>query len=106
MSDTLNASLTGNFLTAEDALRFGLVNHVVPHEELMPVTMELANAIGSCSLPSLLAAKEMVGRALEGSTSEGIKFERRLFNALFSTHDQDEGMTAFVEKRPPAFKDS
>ena len=98
--------LSGRFIDAAEADRIGLISRVVPHEELMPVTMELANAIGSCSLPSLLAAKEMVGRALEGSTSEGIKFERRLFNALFSTHDQDEGMTAFVEKRPPDFKDS
>ena len=58
------------------------------------------------SIPSLMAAKEMVARSLELSTTEGVKFERRLFMGLFATQDQKEGMQAFVEKRPPNFKDS
>jgi enoyl-CoA hydratase len=52
-----------------------------------------------------MAAKEMVGRALEVSTAEGVKFERRLFQGLFGTADQKEGMSAFVEKRAAEFKD-
>ncbi|HBQ47861.1 MAG TPA: enoyl-CoA hydratase, partial [Hyphomonas atlantica] len=57
------------------------------------------------SIPSIMAAKEMVGRALELPTTEGVKFERRLFQGLFGTEDQKEGMSAFVEKRAADFKD-
>ena len=56
------------------------------------------------SLPSVLAAKEAVNRAFETTLAEGIRFERRVFHALFATHDQKEGMAAFVEKRPPKFE--
>ena len=56
------------------------------------------------SLPSLLAAKESVNRAFETSLAEGIRFERRIFHSLFATHDQGEGMNAFIEKRPPKFQ--
>jgi enoyl-CoA hydratase len=56
------------------------------------------------SLPSVLAAKEAVNRAFETSLAEGIRFERRVFHALFATHDQKEGMSAFVEKRAAKFE--
>jgi enoyl-CoA hydratase len=56
------------------------------------------------SLPSVMAAKEAVNQAFEGSLSEGVRFERRLFHALFATEDQKEGMDAFINKRKPAFK--
>ena len=56
------------------------------------------------SLPSVLAAKEAVNRAFETSLAEGVRFERRVFHSLFATHDQKEGMAAFVEKRPPKFE--
>ena len=56
------------------------------------------------SLPSVLAAKEAINRAFETSLAEGVRFERRVFHALFATEDQKEGMAAFVEKRPPKFK--
>ena len=51
-----------------------------------------------------MTAKEAVNRALETSLSEGLRFERRVFHALFATEDQKEGMAAFIAKRPPAFK--
>ena len=51
-----------------------------------------------------MAAKEAVNRAFETTLAEGIRFERRVFHALFATEDQKEGMAAFVEKRPPKFK--
>ena len=76
-----------------------------PHDELITVAMEAAETIASYSIPSIMAAKEMVARALELPTTEGVRFERRLFQGLFSTHDQNEGMTAFVEKRAPDFID-
>ena len=53
----------------------------------------------------MMMVKECIGRAPEMSLSEGLRFERRLFHALFATEDQKEGMAAFVEKRKPAFKD-
>ncbi len=56
------------------------------------------------SLPALMVAKEAVNRAFEMSLAEGVRFERRVFHSLFATEDQKEGMAAFVEKRPPKFK--
>ncbi|MEZ5998164.1 MAG: enoyl-CoA hydratase-related protein [Hyphomonas sp.] len=97
--------LTGRMIDAAEADRIGLVSRVVPHEQLMETAMAAAKEIAGFSIPSLMAAKEMVGRALELPTTEGVKFERRLFQGLFGTADQKEGMSAFVEKRPPDFKD-
>ena len=97
--------LTGRMIDGAEADRIGLVSRLVPHDDLMNVAMEAAKEIAGYSIPSIMAAKEMVGRALELPTTEGVKFERRLFQGLFGTADQKEGMTAFVEKRPAAFKD-
>lgn len=97
--------LTGRMVDADEATRFGIASRIVPHDDLMHVAMEAAETIAGYSIPSLIAAKEMVAASLEMSTAEGVKFERRLFHALFATDDQTEGMTAFVEKRKPDFKD-
>jgi enoyl-CoA hydratase len=97
--------LTGRMIDAAEADRIGLVSRVVPHDELMSTAMEVAETIGTYSLPSIMAAKEMVGRALELPTTEGVRFERRLFQGLFGTADQKEGMEAFTAKRTPVFKD-
>lgn len=97
--------LTGRMIDAVEADRIGLVSRMVPHDELMNVAMEAANTIAGYGLPSILAAKEMVSRALELPTTEGVRFERRLFMSLFATEDQKEGMAAFTEKRPASFKD-
>jgi enoyl-CoA hydratase len=56
------------------------------------------------SLPALMLVKEAVNRAFETTLAEGVRFERRVFHSLFATEDQREGMAAFVEKRPPKFK--
>ena len=66
--------------------------------------MKVAETIAGMGLPSVYAAKESVNRAFETTLAEGIRFERRTFHALFATHDQKEGMAAFVEKRPPKFE--
>jgi enoyl-CoA hydratase len=97
--------LTGRMIDAAEAERIGLVSRVVPGESLMQVALEAAGIMASYSIPALIAAKEMVSRALELPTTEGVRFERRLFHALFATEDQKEGMAAFVEKRAPVFRD-
>jgi enoyl-CoA hydratase len=96
--------LTGRTMDAAEAERAGLVARVVPAENLMAEAKGVAATIASKSLPSLIAAKESVNRAFEGSLAEGIRFERRLFHALFATEDQKEGMSAFAEKRAPTFR--
>jgi enoyl-CoA hydratase len=68
--------------------------------------MKTADTIASMSLPIAMMTKETISRADEVSLSEGIRFERRLFHAMFATADQKEGMAAFVEKRPADFKNS
>jgi enoyl-CoA hydratase len=97
--------LTGRMMGAEEAERSGLVARVVPLADLMTETMKTAETIASMSLPMTMMTKETINRADEMSLSEGIRFERRVFHAMFATADQKEGMAAFVEKRPPAFKD-
>jgi enoyl-CoA hydratase len=96
--------LTGRMMDAAEAEKSGLVARVVPAAQLMDEAMKVAETIASMSLPSLLAAKEAINRAFETSLAEGVRFERRVFHALFATEDQKEGMNAFVEKRPPKFK--
>ncbi|WAC27378.1 enoyl-CoA hydratase [Ancylobacter sp. SL191] len=95
--------LTGRQLTAEDADRYGLVSRVVPLAELKSEAMKVADTIAGLSLASVMMTKESVNRAFETTLAEGIRFERRLFQALFATADQKEGMAAFVEKRSASF---
>jgi enoyl-CoA hydratase len=96
--------LTGRMMDAAEAERSGLVARVVPAASLMDETMKLAETIAAMSLPSVLAAKEAVNRSFETTLAEGVRFERRVFHALFATKDQKEGMAAFIEKRPPKFR--
>jgi enoyl-CoA hydratase len=96
--------LTGRMMDAAEAERAGLVARVVPAASLMDEAMKVAQTIAAMSLPSVLVAKEAVNRAFETSLAEGVRFERRVFHALFATEDQKEGMAAFVEKRPAKFK--
>jgi enoyl-CoA hydratase len=97
--------LTGRMMDAGEAERAGLVARVVPLAELMAEAMKAARKIASASVPAVLMIKESIARADETPLSEGLRFERRLFHALFATEDQKEGMAAFVEKRKPNFKD-
>ena len=96
--------LTSRMMDAAEAERAGLVSRVVPADKLLDEALAAATTIAGYSLPSVMAAKESVNRAYESALSEGILFERRMFHSLFATDDQKEGMTAFVEKRKPAFK--
>jgi enoyl-CoA hydratase len=103
-SKAMDLILTGRMMDAAEAERSGLVARVVPASMLLDEAIKVAEAIASLSLPSLLAAKEAINRALETPLSEGLRFERRIFHGLFATHDQKEGMAAFIAKRPPNFK--
>ena len=100
----MDLTLTGRMMDAQEAERSGLVARVVPLADLMNEALKTAETIASMSLPALMVAKESVNRAFEISLAEGVRFERRVFHALFATEDQKEGMAAFVEKRKPRFK--
>jgi len=95
--------LTGRMMDAAEAERAGLVSRVVPLDKLMDETLGAALMICGYGQLATMAAKESVNRAFEGSLSDGIMFERRLFHGLFATADQKEGMDAFLNKRAPAF---
>jgi enoyl-CoA hydratase len=101
----MDLNLTGRMMDAAEAERSGLVARVVPAASLMDEAMKAAETIAGMSLVALMVAKESVNRAFETTLAEGIRFERRTFHALFATHDQKEGMAAFVEKRPAKFED-
>lgn len=96
--------LTGRMMAADEAERAGLVARVIPVAELLTETLKAAETIAGKSLPSVMMTKESINRVFEGSLSEGVRFERRVFHAVFATHDQKEGMNAFVEKRAPDFR--
>jgi enoyl-CoA hydratase len=98
--------LTGRMMDATEAERAGLVSRVVPLDKLMDEAVGAALMICEYSLLSVMAAKESVNRAYEGTLADGVMFERRLFHALFATDDQKEGMDAFVNKRQPSFTHS
>ncbi len=98
--------LTGRMMDVEEAERAGLVSRIVASEDLLDEAMKVAVTIAGMSKASTMMAKESVNRAYETTLSEGVRFERRLFHSLFATDDQTEGMTAFIEKRSPVWKNS
>jgi len=100
----MDLCLTGRMMGAEEAERAGLVARIVPLDKLLDEALKAAETIASFSLPSVMMAKESVNKAFETTLTEGIRFERRIFNAMFATQDQKEGMQAFIEKRPANFK--
>ncbi|GAA1897281.1 enoyl-CoA hydratase [Streptantibioticus ferralitis] len=95
--------LTGRTMDGEEAERAGLVSRIVPADALLTEALAVAKTVAGMSAPVAMMAKEAVNRAFETSLTEGVRFERRLFHALFATADQKEGMAAFVEKRQPEF---
>jgi enoyl-CoA hydratase/carnithine racemase len=104
-SKAMEMNLTGRFMDAAEAERSGLVSRVVPTEQIVDEALATAAKIAEKSLIAVMATKESVNRAYESTLAEGVRFERRLFHALFATEDQKEGMEAFVDKRAPQFKD-
>lgn len=96
--------LNNRTLSAEEALRFGLVNRVVPVERYLDEALALAAEIADRAPIAVRVGKEMVNRALETHLADGIAEERQAFYFLFASEDQKEGMRAFGEKRKPEWK--
>lgn len=100
----MDLCLTGRMMDAAEAERAGLVARIVPGDKLMEEALAAAKKIAAMGRLATIANKEAVNAAFESPMSEGLRFERRLFYGLLATEDQKEGMAAFIEKRPPAFK--
>ncbi len=96
--------LTGKLINAEEALKYGLVNKVVPVESYLKEAIKLAGQVAIMSPVAVRLAKESVNRAYETHLDEGLHFERKNFYLLFASEDQKEGMQAFIEKRDPRFE--
>lgn len=104
-SKSMDMHLTGRFMDAAEAERSGLVSRVVPAKKLRDEAMAAAHKIAEKSLLATTAVKEAVNRAEEVSLAEGIRHERALFYSMFASEDQQEGMSAFREKREAQFRD-
>ena len=96
--------LTGKNISAEEALKWGLINRIVPAEELEQETMALAKEIAEKPPVAVRLAKQAVLKAQELPLEHGLNFEQNAFFLLFSSKDQSEGMNAFLEKRKPNFR--
>ena len=102
-SKAMDMCLTGRMMDAAEAERSGLVSRVVAVDKLQEEALGAALVISDFSQITVMAAKESVNRAFEGTLADGVMFERRLFHGLFATQDQKEGMDAFLNKRPAQF---
>lgn len=100
----MDMCLTARMMDAVEAERAGLVSRIVAADKLMEEVLAAATVIAAMSLPVVMMVKESVNRAYESSLADGIQYERRMFHSTFATEDQKEGMSAFVEKRLPNFK--
>jgi enoyl-CoA hydratase len=96
--------LTGRPIPASEAERLGLVTALVPADEVVSRALSLAGDIAAMPALAVRAAKAAVIATQELGLSDGLRFERDRFEELFETDDRDEGMLAFLEKRPPAWK--
>lgn len=96
--------LTGRRIRADEALRIGLVNQVVPLAELLPTALDLAGQIARNSPMAVRSAKQLMRRAFDEPLDRGLSAEIDAFAASFTTTDQREGMTAFIEKRTPDYR--
>ena len=94
---------TGDIIRAEEAERLGLVNRVVPMDELMPAAKELAKKIAAKSAAALKLAKTAINRGMQTNLESGLKYEYELYSLSLSLEDKSEGVNAFLEKRAPKF---
>ena len=101
----MEMNLTGIPITAQEALSHGLVSKVFPVDSVVDEAVKTADVIAGHSKLIVQMAREATNASFESNLAEGLKTERRLFHATFSTQDRKEGMTAFVEKRKPQWQD-
>lgn len=102
----MDMCLTGRVITAREAEVAGLVSRVVPDDNVLEQSLEIAHKIAEFSLPIVIKIKDSIKKTFEMPLAEGLKFERQLFHSTFAFEDQKEGMGAFIEKRKPHFKGS
>lgn len=95
--------LTGRTIDALEAERCGLISRLVPVGQLMDECYAVATQIATQSSLATRLNKELVNAAFESTLSQGLAFERRVFQSMFALADRQEGMTAFLEKRRPVF---
>jgi enoyl-CoA hydratase/carnithine racemase len=104
-SKAMYMCLTGDYMmTAQEAEQAGLVAKIFPADDLVEEAVKIAQKIAGKGHMAAIMTKEAVNASQELSLQEGLRFERRLFHSLFATHDQKEGMTAFLEKRQAKFQ--
>jgi len=95
---------TADIIDANEALRIGLVNHVVPADELMDYAKKVAKKIASKGQIAVRFCKKAINEGMQTDIDRGMTFEADLFGLCFATEDQKEGMKAFIDKRKPEFK--
>ena len=100
----MEVMLTDRKLSAEEALRYGLVNQVVAPEIYLDEAIKLAQKVASMSQVAIQLTKDAINKAYEATLSEGLEFEKKNFFLAFGTEDKQEGMEAFIEKRKPNWK--
>jgi enoyl-CoA hydratase len=103
-SKAMDMLLTARMMGAAEAESAGLVSRVVPADKLLDEALAAAETINGFSGPSVALIKELVNLAYQAPLTDGVAVERRYFHALFGSHDQREGMEAFLAKRAPSFE--
>jgi enoyl-CoA hydratase len=103
LSNALFMICSGEMLTADEALRIGLIQKVVEPEHLMEFTLDLAKKIASKGPVSVRKAKEAIRKGFLMNMDDACMLESKMFGSLFGTPEASEGMAAFLEKRPPKF---
>jgi len=104
MGKAMELILTGERIPANEAHRVGLVDEVVPHDQLEAKAMDIATKIAEKSPVAVRLAKAALKAAARMSLDEGLRYEQSLFALVFTTKDKDEGVRAFLEKRRPEWK--
>ena len=98
--------LTGDIITPQEALRIGLVNHVVSDGALLKTAKEIGKKISRHGLPAIRAAMRAITKGVDLPLDQGLKVEENEFRSILQTNDMKEGIRAFTEKRQPRFTDS